>query len=73
LALLALLALLAEGLDNHTIAGRLVISPDTARAHAVNVLAKRRVASRLRAALFAMQHGTGSLRRRLLRTPLEGL
>jgi two-component system nitrate/nitrite response regulator NarL len=55
----AVLALLAEGLDNHAIADRLFISPDTARAHVVRLLAKLQVDSRLQAAIFALQHGIG--------------
>ena len=53
------LALLAEGLDNHAIGERLFISPDTARAHVVKVLAKLEVDSRLQAAIFAIQHDIG--------------
>jgi len=56
------LALLTEGLDNHAIAERLFISPDTARAHVVKVLAKLQVESRLQAAIFAIQHGIGPSR-----------
>jgi DNA-binding NarL/FixJ family response regulator len=56
------LALLAEGLDNHAIAERLFISPDTARAHVVKVLAKLQVESRLQAGIFAIQHGIGPSR-----------
>lgn len=51
------LALLAEGADNDTIAQRLVISPQTARTHIQNVLAKLGVHSRLEAAAFVMQNG----------------
>ena len=53
------LVMLAEGLDNQAIAQRLFISPDTARAHVVKVLAKLGVESRLKAAIFALQHGIG--------------
>lgn len=56
------LALLAEGLDNHAIAERLFISPDTAWTYAVKVLAKFQVESRLQAAIFAIQHGIGPSR-----------
>ena len=56
------LALLAEGLDNHAIAKRLFISSDTARAHVVKVLGKLGVESRLQAAIFALQHGIGPSR-----------
>jgi DNA-binding NarL/FixJ family response regulator len=56
------LVALAEGLDNQTIAERLFISPDTARAHVVKVLAKLGVESRLQAAIFAIRHGIGPSR-----------
>jgi two-component system nitrate/nitrite response regulator NarL len=51
------LALLADGGDNDSIAQRLVISPDTARTHVQNVLGKLGVHSRLEAAAFALQTG----------------
>lgn len=51
------LALLAEGGDNDSIAQVLVISPQTARTHIQNVLAKLEVHSRLEAAAFVMQNG----------------
>jgi DNA-binding NarL/FixJ family response regulator len=51
------LALLAEGANKNTIARRLVISPETARTHIQNVLAKLGVHSRLEAATFALQGG----------------
>jgi len=51
------LALLAEGADNDTIAQALVISPQTARTHIQNVLAKLGVHSRLEAAMFVTQNG----------------
>lgn len=51
------LALLAEGANKQTIARRLVISPETARTHIQNVLAKLGVHSRLEAATFALQAG----------------
>jgi DNA-binding NarL/FixJ family response regulator len=47
------LSLLADGADNHVIASVLVISPQTARTHIQNVLAKLGVHSRLEAAAFA--------------------
>jgi DNA-binding NarL/FixJ family response regulator len=47
------LALVADGADNHVIAAALVISPQTARTHIQNVLAKLGVHSRLEAAAFA--------------------
>jgi DNA-binding NarL/FixJ family response regulator len=51
------LALLAGGADNETIAQRLVVSPQTARTHIQNVLAKLGVHSRLEAAMFVTQNG----------------
>jgi DNA-binding NarL/FixJ family response regulator len=51
------LALLSDGADNDAIAQRLVISPQTARTHIQNVLAKLDVHSRLEAAAFVMQNG----------------
>lgn len=53
------LALLAKGLDNQAIGDRLFISPETARAHVVRLLAKLNVESRLQAAIFAIRHGIG--------------
>jgi RNA polymerase sigma factor (sigma-70 family) len=52
------LALLAEGLSNNAIAARLGISPETARATVVRLLAKLGVASRLQAGILAVRHGT---------------
>jgi len=51
------LALLARGAGNDTIAQTLVISPQTARTHIQNVLGKLGVHSRLEAAAFVMQNG----------------
>jgi DNA-binding NarL/FixJ family response regulator len=51
------LALLAEGADNDTIAQALVISPQTARTHIQNVIGKLGVHSRLEAAAFVLQNG----------------
>lgn len=51
------LAMLAEGADNDSIAEVLVISPQTARTHIQNILAKLDVHSRLEAATLAMQKG----------------
>jgi DNA-binding NarL/FixJ family response regulator len=51
------LALLAQGGDNDTIARDLVISPQTARTHIQNVLVKLGVHSRLEAAALAIQNG----------------
>jgi DNA-binding NarL/FixJ family response regulator len=51
------LALVAEGSDNRTIAETLVISPQTARTHIQNILNKLSVHSRLAAAAFVTQNG----------------
>jgi DNA-binding NarL/FixJ family response regulator len=51
------LTLLAGGADNHVIAQRLVISPQTARTHVQNLLGKLEVHSRLEAVAFAVQNG----------------
>jgi DNA-binding NarL/FixJ family response regulator len=51
------LALVAEGADNKTIAETLVISPQTARTHIQNILNKLSVHSRLAAAAFVTQNG----------------
>ena len=51
------LALLADGADNDSIAQALVISPQTARTHIQNVLSKLGVHSRLEAAAFVLQNG----------------
>jgi DNA-binding NarL/FixJ family response regulator len=51
------LALLADGADNDTIARVLVISPQTARTHIQNILTKLSVHSRLEAAAFVTQNG----------------
>lgn len=51
------LALLADGGDNDSIAQALVISPQTARTHIQNVLSKLDVHSRLEAAAFAQRNG----------------
>ena len=51
------LALLAQGSDNDSIARSLVISPQTARTHIQNILGKLEVHSRLEAAAYVMQSG----------------
>lgn len=50
------LALLADGADNDSIAQALVISPQTARTHIQNILGKIGVHSRLEAAAFVIQN-----------------
>src|SRR5207245_345424 len=51
------LSWLAEGKTNEAIAQQLVISPETARTHIQNVLAKLGVHSRLEAAAFVVRNG----------------
>ena len=51
------LALLSDGADTDTIAGTLVISPQTARTHIQNILNKLSVHSRLEAAALVAQSG----------------
>ncbi len=52
-------ALLAEGLSNAELAGRLFISPKTAAVHVSNVLAKLGMASRTEVAAWAIRDGIG--------------
>src|SRR5205807_9108649 len=52
-----ILGLLAHGADNDFMAEELYISPQTARTHVQNVLAKLGVHSRLEAAAFVNRHG----------------
>lgn len=54
------LAILAEGGDNTTIAGKLVISPRTAKTHIQSVLSKLGLHSRLEAAAFVRRNGLRS-------------
>jgi DNA-binding NarL/FixJ family response regulator len=54
------LSLLIEGADNNRISQALVISPQTARTHVQNVLAKLEVHSRLEAVAFIARAGIGS-------------
>jgi hypothetical protein len=51
------LRLLATGLSNKEIAGRLVISPRTAGHHVEHIYAKTGTANRAMASLFAATHG----------------
>ncbi len=53
---LEVLALMVEGLNNTQIAGRLVISPSTAKSHVSNILTKLGVASRTEAVTLALRH-----------------
>jgi DNA-binding NarL/FixJ family response regulator len=56
-----ILQLLAEGLRNDDIAGRLFISPQTVQTHVRNILGKLRVHSKLEAVAFAVRHGAISV------------
>lgn len=51
------LRLMAEGLANQEIAGRLMVSEHTVHRHVANILGKLRVSSRAAAATFAASHG----------------
>jgi DNA-binding NarL/FixJ family response regulator len=54
------LRLIAQGLDNDTIAGALSLSVNTVKTHVRHIFAKLRVSDRTQAALWAVQHGLGS-------------
>jgi len=56
---LDVLDLVAQGLDNHTIARRLVLSPKTVRNHVSNIFAKVGAADRAQAIVLARRHGLG--------------
>ena len=56
---LDILELIAQGLDNQTIARRLVLNPKTVRNHVSNVLAKVHAADRSSAIVLARQAGLG--------------
>ena len=56
---LDVLSLIAEGLDNHTIARRLVLSPKTVRNHVSNVFAKIHASDRAQAIVLARRVGLG--------------
>ncbi len=51
------LRLLARGLSSKEIASRLVITPKTARNHIEHIYAKTGTSNRVRASIFAVQHG----------------
>jgi NarL family two-component system response regulator LiaR len=51
------LALMAEGLNNTQIAGKLTVSPSTVKSHVSNILSKFGIASRTEAVTLALRHG----------------
>jgi DNA-binding NarL/FixJ family response regulator len=55
-----ILGLIAEGLDNASIARRLVLSPKTVRNHVSNVFAKIQAPDRPGAIVLARRHGLGT-------------
>lgn len=57
---LEVLQCLAQGFENHEIAGRLVISEATVRTHVSNIMSKLHLASRTQAALYALKGGLAS-------------
>ena len=58
---LEVLRLVAQGLENHEIADKLVIAEATVRTHVSNITGKLHVASRTQAALYALREGIASL------------
>jgi len=51
------LRLIARGLNNHEIAGALVISEKTVKTHVSNILGKLHLEDRTQAAIYALRHG----------------
>lgn len=58
---LEVLRMLAGGMSDKEIARRLILGPDTVRAHVSHILGKLGVQSRLQAILFALRHGVVKL------------
>ncbi|MGQ9682099.1 MAG: LuxR C-terminal-related transcriptional regulator [Anaerolineae bacterium] len=54
------LGLMAEGLSNRQIAGRLSLRPSTVKVHAGHILKKLQVNDRAQAAAWAARHGVGT-------------
>jgi DNA-binding NarL/FixJ family response regulator len=54
------LELIAQGLTNHEIAEKMVISEKTVKTHVSNLLNKLNLEDRTRAAIWALKHGLGS-------------
>lgn len=54
------LSLIAQGLTNRQIAGKMVISEKTVKTHVSNLLDKLGLEDRTRAAIWALKHGLGS-------------
>lgn len=54
------LALIAQGLTNREIAGKMVISEKTVKTHVSNLLDKLNLEDRTRAAIWALKHGLGA-------------
>ncbi len=59
---LEVLKLVAQGMTNHEIAGRLFLSEWTVSAHVRNILGKLHLANRTQAALYALREGIADLR-----------
>ena len=57
-----ILRLVAEGLTNHDIAQKLVVSERTVRTHVSNILSKLHLANRTQAALHALREGIARLK-----------
>ena len=51
------LRLIADGMNNRDIAGKLVISEKTVKTHVSNILGKLGLADRTQAAIYALRHG----------------
>jgi NarL family two-component system response regulator LiaR len=58
---LEILRLIAQGMSNKEIAGKLVIAEETVHAHVSNILNKLHLASRTQAALYALKEGIASV------------